>query len=71
MATENIIQRGYGPSRALMFTGNPEDFELWSVKFKGFLRIHKLHIVLETVVGKTSVPAHPAFMVEVTTKLKP
>ena len=40
--------RGYGPSKALMFTGQADDFELWSIKFKGYLRINKLHKVLES-----------------------
>ena len=45
---ESSLLRGYGQARALMFSGNPDDFELWSVKFKGYLRIQKLHTVLET-----------------------
>ena len=46
MADSGIL-RGYGQSRALMFSGEAEDFELWAVKFKGFLRINKLLKVLE------------------------
>ena len=40
--------RGYGPPRALMFSGEAEDFELWSIKFKGYLRMNKLHTYLES-----------------------
>ena len=40
--------RGYGPTKALMFSGETDDFELWCIKFKGFLRINKLYSVLET-----------------------
>ena len=42
------IPRGYGQAKTLMFTGDPEQFELWSVKFKGLIRIHKLHTILNT-----------------------
>ena len=46
-ASEHSSLRGYGPSKALYFTGQAEDFELWSIKFKGYLRINKLHKTLE------------------------
>lgn len=38
-----IPSTGYGPSHArLVFDGNEEKFELWEVKFKAYLRTHKL-----------------------------
>ena len=37
--------RGYGP--APMFSGEGDTFELWCTKFKGMLRLQKLHDVLE------------------------
>ena len=39
--------RGYGPGKALHFSGEVEKFELWSIKFKGYLRLNKLHKTLE------------------------
>ena len=38
--------RGYGPSRALMFPGEAEKYELWEIKFKAYLRLHKLHSIV-------------------------
>ena len=38
--------RGYGPNVPL-FTGDAEDFELWSVKFKGMIRLQNLNDTLE------------------------
>ena len=38
---------GYGPSLArLVFDGNEENFELWEVKFKAYLRTRKLLSIL-------------------------
>ena len=39
--------RGYGNPSFCIFSGEAEEFELWSVKFKGFLRLQKLHTVIE------------------------
>ena len=41
---------GYGPSsntRRLFFNGDSDSYELWEVKFRGHLRLRKLHKVLE------------------------
>ena len=38
---------GYGPMKALVFSGEEENFELWAVKFKAYLRLNKLHKTLE------------------------
>ena len=38
--------KGYG-LQTCRFSGHPEEFELWSVKFKGMLRLQKLIKVLE------------------------
>ena len=46
------IPRCYGPNKALQFSGDAESFELWQVKFKAYLRMNKLHKVIEAeVVG--------------------
>ena len=37
---------GYGPSTCLIFNGDEAKYELWEVKFKGYLRVQKLHGVL-------------------------
>ena len=39
--------RGYG-TQNLVFSGESQDFELWSVKFKGMIRLQKLHTILES-----------------------
>ena len=39
---------GYGPGKSLQFSGEAEHFELWSMKFKAYLRLNKLHKVLES-----------------------
>eukprot|EP00794_Sanderia_malayensis_P004500 gene4500-5098_t len=36
----------YGPSRTLMFDGDETKYELWEVKFLGYLRLRKLHKVI-------------------------
>ena len=46
MATNVSI--GYGPSRAPQFAGESEQYEMWELRFKAFLRLHKLHKVVET-----------------------
>ena len=45
MGTPLQNSSGYGP-RNMMFSGQAEDFEIWSVKFKGLMRINKLHTIL-------------------------
>ena len=40
--------RGYGNPSFCIFSGEAEEFELWSVKFKGFLRLQKLHTIIES-----------------------
>lgn len=39
--------KGYGPRARLMFDGDERKFEIWQVKFLAFLRIQKLHTVLD------------------------
>ena len=48
MANGFDTSRGYGPGKSLHFSGEAEHFELWSIKFKAYLRLHKLHKVLTT-----------------------
>ena len=33
---------GYGPRRGLLFDGNESKYELWEVKFLGYMRLQKL-----------------------------
>ena len=40
------LATGYGPSRLLMFDGDETKYELWEIKFLGFMRLHKLHDVI-------------------------
>ena len=37
------LATGYGPSRRLLFDGDEAKYELWEMKFLGFLRLHKLY----------------------------
>ena len=39
---------GYGPNKTLFFDGEAENFDLWEVKFKAYLRLNKYSKVLET-----------------------
>ena len=41
MATTNST--GYGPRRGLLFDGNESKYELWEVKFLGYMRLQKLY----------------------------
>ena len=34
---------GYGPRRMLIFDGNESKYELWEVKFLGYMRLQKLY----------------------------
>mgnify|MGYP002803371089 CR=1 FL=1 len=43
MATTNST--GYGPRRGLLFDGNESKYELWEVKFLGYMRLQKLYDV--------------------------
>ena len=36
----------------MMFSGQAEDFEIWSVKFKGLMRINKLHTILTSTAAE-------------------
>ena len=51
MAT-SINLTGYGPRRTLIFDGDENKFELWEVKFLGYMRLQKLHGVFVPVEGK-------------------
>lgn len=37
---------GYGPRSRLIFDGEESKYELWEVKFLGFMRLQKLHKVI-------------------------
>ena len=41
------LATGYGPSRRLMFDGDETKYELWEIKFLRFMRLHKLHDVIQ------------------------
>ena len=49
MCVGDMDSTGYGPSssKRLLFNGDADSYELWEVKFKGHLRLRKLHEVLE------------------------
>ena len=38
--------KGYG-TQAVVFSGEAQDYELWSIKFKGLIRLHNLHAELD------------------------
>ena len=40
------LATGYGPSRRLLFDGDEAKYELWEIKFLGYLRLHKLYDVI-------------------------
>jgi len=40
----------------LLFDGDERKYELWEVKFLGFMRLQKLHDVIEPVEGETKPP---------------
>lgn len=42
----NLGLTGYGPRNRLIFDGDESKYELWEVKFLGYLRTQKLHDVL-------------------------
>jgi hypothetical protein len=37
---------GYGPRRGLIFDGDENKYELWEVKFLGYMRLQKLYNIL-------------------------
>ena len=41
---------GYGPSARLIFDGDEKKFELWEIKFLGYLRLKKLDAILTPLV---------------------
>ena len=53
------IVTGYGPRR-LMFDGNDDKYELWEVKFMGYMRTKKLHMVIEKPANETAETAPSA-----------
>ena len=40
------LTAGYEPSRRLLFDGDEAKYELWEIKFLGYMRLHKLHDVI-------------------------
>ncbi|CAB4012035.1 Hypothetical predicted protein [Paramuricea clavata] len=43
--TTTTNSTGYGPRRGLLFDGNESKYELWEVKFLGYMRLQKLYKV--------------------------
>ena len=41
------LATGYGPSRRLLFDGDEAKYELWEIKFLGYMRLHKLYDVIQ------------------------
>ena len=48
---------GYGPRRTLIFDGDETKYELWEVKFLGYLRLQKLFDVAIKKEGETDAPS--------------
>ena len=46
MSDTNVV-RGYGLSKTHQFSGDGDQYELWEIKFKAYLRLNKLKNVLE------------------------
>ena len=46
LVTTSVNLRGYGPRRALVFDGDESKYELWEVKFLGYMRLQKLYDVV-------------------------
>ena len=42
------LATGYGPSRRLLFDGDEAKYELWEIKFLGYMRLHKVYDVILT-----------------------
>lgn len=49
MASSSI---GYGPRQRIIFDGDERKFELWEVKFMGFMKIRKLDGVLQNITNE-------------------
>ena len=43
-----MTSTGYGPRSRIIFDGDETKFELWKIKFKGYLTIQKLLSVIES-----------------------
>ena len=56
MAT-SLSLTGYGPRRVLIFDGDESKYELWEVKFLGYMRIQKLIDVVVRKAGKEAAPS--------------
>ena len=41
-----MLATGYGPSRRLLLDGDEAKYELWEIKFLGYMRLYKLHNVI-------------------------
>ena len=52
MAT-SLSLTGYGPRKALIFDGDETKYELWEVKFLGYMRLQKLYDVVIPKEGET------------------
>ena len=56
MAT-SLSLTGYGPRRVLIFDGDESKYELWEVKFLGYMRIQKLIDVVVRKAGEEAAPS--------------
>lgn len=58
MATSNSWNlTGYGPRRTLLFDGDDSKYELWEVKFLGYMRLQKLYNVVVPPESETTAPS--------------
>lgn len=55
--TTSVNLTGYGPRRTLVFDGDESRYELWEVKFLGYMRLQKLYDVVIPKEGETSAPS--------------
>ena len=54
--TTSVNLTAYGPRRTLVFDGDESKYELWEVKFLGYMRLQKLYDVVIPKEGETSGP---------------
>ena len=51
--TTSVNLTGYGPRRTLVFDGDESKYELWEVKFLGYVPLQKLYDVVIAKEGET------------------
>lgn len=54
LARMSLSAIGYGPRHRLFFDGDERKFELWEVKLLGYMRLQKLHHMIDSLASDTS-----------------